>query len=301
MFQQFPVLIKGAGDLASGVALRLHRSGFRVVMTEIALPLTVRRSVAFGEAVFAGQTVVEGVAARRCTPDEVAGAWAEGAIPVLVDPAADSRTQIGPAILVDAIMAKANTGTRRADASLVVALGPGFVVGEDCHVVVETNRGHNLGRALWTGAAEPDTGEPGALPGAPANVTRVLRAPLAGYVQPRYAIGARIAPGAIIATVAGDQGARPVVAPFAGVLRGLVHPSVPVQSGMKIGDLDPRAQPEYCFTVSDKSLAVAGGVLEAILTFLQQRAAAPAPEQPSSVPATPAARPPRSSQKRRRR
>jgi xanthine dehydrogenase accessory factor len=285
MFQHLPVLIKGAGDLASGVALRLHRCGFPVVMTETAHPLAVRRTVAFAEAVYAGSTTVEGVTARCCTVAEIETVWADKAIAVLVDPEAAVRRVLQPPVVVDAIMAKHNTGTRRADAKLVVALGPGFSAGEDCHVVIETNRGHNLGRALWAGPAEPDTGQPGVLPGAPPNITRVLRAPLDGHVHAHFAIGDRTPAGAIIATVHGDEMARPVVAPFAGVLRGIVHPTAPVTAGMKIGDLDPRVQPAYCFTVSDKSLAIGGGVLEAILRFLREE---PAPGTPKkSHPAPP--------------
>lgn len=284
MFQQIPVLIRGAGDLASGVALRLHRSGFPVVMTELAHPLAVRRTVCFAEAVFAGHCLVEEVTGRRCLPTEVKTVWAAGALPVVVDPEAHVRAALKPAIVIDGIMAKQNLGTRLSDARLVVALGPGFTVGQDCHVVIETNRGHNLGRALWQGSAEADTGQPGVLSGVPPTLSRVLRAPQDGHVLAHFAIGDRVPSGAIIATVRGSQGTRPVVAPFAGVLRGLVHSSVAVRSGMKIGDLDPRAQRAYCFTVSDKSLAIGGGALEAILTFL--RAALP----PAGKPAPPTPR-----------
>lgn len=294
MFEHLPVLIKGAGDLASGVALRLHRSGFRVAMAEMAHPLAVRRAVAFAEAVFAGSTTVEEVTARRCAPGELQAVWAAGEIPVVVDPTAQVRLALKPPILVDGIMAKSNTGTRLDDAKLVVALGPGFTAGQDCHVVIETNRGHNLGRAIWSGPAEADTGQPGALAGAPPNVTRVLRAPQDGHVRGHFAIGDRVPAGAIVATVQGSAGSRPVVAPFAGVLRGIVHPDVPVYAGMKIGDLDPRARPEYCFTVSDKSLAVGGGVLEAVLMFCRQLAF-----RQTAVPAMPSH--PASPSRRRRR
>jgi xanthine dehydrogenase accessory factor len=283
MFQHIPVLIKGAGDLASGVAVRLHRSGFPVVMTELAHPLTVRRSVAFAEAVFAGETRVEEVQARCCLPADIKSVWAAGAIPVVVDPEAQMRAAAKPVIVVDAIMAKRNLGTRLSDARLVVALGPGFSAGQDCHVVIETQRGHNLGRALWQGSAEPDTGQPGTLPGMSPNLSRVLRAPQAGHVLAHFAIGDRVPSGAIIASVRGADRTRPVVAPFAGVLRGLIHADVPVVSSMKIGDLDPRARRDYCFTVSDKSLAIGGGVLEAILGFLRSAlppAAKPAPPAP---------------------
>jgi xanthine dehydrogenase accessory factor len=268
-------LIKGAGDLASGAALRLHRAGFPLVMTETARPLAVRRRVAFAQAVYDGTCQVEEVTARLCTPDEVATVLAAGELPVLVDPQTHSLVSLRPFALVDAVMAKRNTGTRLGDAPLVVALGPGFTVGVDCHAVVETNRGHNLGRVLWVGSAEPDTGTPGevpgAAPGAGGRASRVLRAPLAGQVEPLAAIGDRVAGGAVLALVRSPDGASAeVIAPFDGVLRGLIHPSVPVTGGMKIGDVDPRAERAHCFTVSDKSLAIGGGVLEAILTALQR-------------------------------
>jgi len=263
----FPlVLIKGAGDLASGVGLRLQRAGFPVVMTETPAPLAVRRRVAFAQAVFDGACTVEEVTGRRCNADEVQSVLAGGAIPVLVDPQAHSLAQLHPPVLVDAIMAKRNTGTHRDDAPFVVALGPGFTVGHDCHAIIETNRGHDLGRVLWHGSAEPDTGTPGELPGIGGKASRVLRAPLAGHVEALVEIGDRVSGGQILAVVHGSDGAvGEVAAPFDGVLRGIVHHSVTVQPGMKIGDVDPRAARGHCFTVSDKALAIGGGVLEAVL------------------------------------
>ena len=265
-FQRVLVLIKGAGDLASGLAYRLHCCGFTVVMTEIGRPLAVRRGVAFAQAVYGGEMTLHGVTARRV--DDVAAASAAlvaGIIPVLVDPQAACRVALRPAVLVDAIMTKANTGTRLEDAPLVIALGPGFVVDVDCHAVVETNRGHDLGRVLWSGSAMADTGVPGQVGGQTAR--RVLRSPCAGRLYPRQAIGNRVEAGEVVATVNGQE----VVAPFAGVLRGLIHESVPLTQGMKIGDVDPRAISQHCFSISDKSLAIAGGVLEAILSAPQMR------------------------------
>ena len=262
----YPVLIKGAGDLATGSALRLHCAGFPVVMTEVAAPLAVRRTVAFAQAVYDGACQVEGVAAQRATVAEVRPLWAARTIPVLVDPAAACRAQLQPAVIVDAIMAKQNTGTQRGDAPLVVALGPGFTAGSDCHAVIETQRGHYLGRVIWQGAAIPNTGTPGELPGAGVKLSRVLRAPVAGHVQPRFAIGECVPEGAIVATIAAEgQAVAEIRAPFAGVLRGLIHPAVHVPAGLKIGDLDPRAERDFCFTVSEKALAIGGGVLEAVL------------------------------------
>jgi xanthine dehydrogenase accessory factor len=271
MDKNWLVLIKGAGDLATGVAVRLHRAGFAVAMTELERPRTVRRTVAFAQAIFDGQQTVEGIMAQRCTVAEAAACLAQRVIPVMIDATAMACAVLRPSVLVDGIMEKRNTGTQIHDARLVLALGPGFVAGVDCHAVVETNRGHNLGRVIWQGGAEADTGEPGILPGATAQAGRVLRAPCAGFVQPCAAIGDLINSGATIALIE-REGHEPAViqAPFTGVLRGLIHASVPVTPGLKIGDLDPRAQREHCFTVSDKSLAIAGGVLEALLTYFDQ-------------------------------
>lgn len=262
------VLIKGAGDLGSGVAYRLRRGGFAVVMTELAQPFCVRRAVCFAEAVYTGETIVEGIRARRVdTLAETLATLAAEAIPVLVTPPADLLRALKPSVAVDAIMAKRNTGTHLADAALVIALGPGFTAGQDCHAIVETHRGHTLGRVLWQGQALADTGTPGPIEGYTA--TRVLRAPITGYVTPLYDIGERVKSGEIIARVGPKPGSDegiPVRALFPGVLRGLVHPACEVEAGRKIGDLDPRGEVSHCFTISEKSLAVAGGVLEAILS-----------------------------------
>lgn len=260
------VLIKGAGDLASGVAFRLHRAGFPVVMTELPQPLVVRRAVAFAEAVYAGETQVEGIVARRAeSADQVPALFAQGVIPVFVDPEGRLVSVLRPQVLVDGVMAKRNTGTRISDAPLVVALGPGFTAGVDCHAVIETNRGHNLGRVLWKGTAEPDTKEPAPVAGFRAQ--RVLRAPCDGVLRAHKAIGDWVKAGEVVAQVGDCE----IVAPFDGFLRGLIHDGVQVSAGLKVGDVDPRARREHCFTVSDKSLAIGGGVLEAILSAPQLR------------------------------
>jgi xanthine dehydrogenase accessory factor len=254
------ILIKGAGDLASGVAMRLHCCGFPVVMTELPNPLMVRRSLAFGEAVYDGRVRVEGIWARRV--EDLAGArqaLQAGEIPVWVDPQAGCREQLGPRVVVDAIMAKRNTGTQIDDAPVVIALGPGFSAREDCHAVIETNRGHHLGRVIYQGSAEPDTGEPGSIGGKTGE--RILRAPTGGILEARAEIGEWVAEGQSVAVIEGQM----VVSGTAGVLRGLVRSGIQVESGVKIGDVDPRAETSHCFTVSDKGLAIAGGVLEAIL------------------------------------
>jgi xanthine dehydrogenase accessory factor len=191
---------------------------------------------------------------------------AAGDIPVLIDPEGSALAVLQPVVVIDARMEKRNPGTRLSDAPLVLALGPGYSAGVDCHAVIETNRGHSLGRVIWQGSAEPDSGEPGSI-GLKTH-TRVLRAPADGHVRAHAAIGDVIGQGALIATV----GSAELRAPFAGALRGLIHERVRVRTGMKIGDLDPRALPGHCFTLSDKALAVGGGVLEAVLSAPQVRA-----------------------------
>lgn len=257
------VLIKGGGDLGTGVAWRLRRAGLLVLITELARPLVVRRAVAFASAVYAGAITIEGITARRVESFAASRTVLDaGEIPVLIDPTTRAREFFAPTILVDAVLAKRNTGTRRTDAPLVLALGPGFTPGADCHAVIETQRGHDLGRVLWNRPAEPNTGIPGEIGGKSAE--RVLRAPCAGIVLGKRAIGDQVTPADVIATV----GETPVRAPCEGIVRGLVHDGLAVTVGMKIGDVDPRAEREHCFTISDKALAVGGGVLEAALSWL---------------------------------
>jgi xanthine dehydrogenase accessory factor len=264
--QDAVVIVKGAGDLASGVIARLHRTGFLVIATELDQPTTVRRTVAFSEAVYAGEVEVEDIRARRLTaPGEVQQAWGDGVVPILIDPRWAIVQALRPAVVVDAIMAKRNLGTGLSDAEVVIGLGPGFTAGVDVHAVVETNRGHDLGRVLWQGSAEPDTGVPGLIGGH--SVERILRAPVAGVLRDGKAIGDRVEAGEVVCSVEGV----PVRASITGILRGILHPGLPVYPGMKIGDVDPRATRTHCFTISDKSLAIGGGVLEAVLYGLQQK------------------------------
>jgi xanthine dehydrogenase accessory factor len=219
--------------------------------------------VAFAEAVSAGEVTVEGVAARRLGDAAAALALARaGQVAVLVDPAGQALRGLRPSLVVDARLAKRNLGTTLSDAPLVIGLGPGFVAGHDCHAVVETLRGHHLGRVYWQGAAAADTGEPDAVLGHSGD--RVLRAPADGRWQARKQIGDPVAAGEVVATVDG----LPVVAPIPGVLRGIVRDGMVVSAGLKVGDVDPRGVREYCFTISDKARAVGGGVLEAVLAGL---------------------------------
>ena len=254
------VIIRGAGEMATGVAWRLVQSHFQVLLTEIPRPLAVRREVSFCEAVYDGTKTVEGVSAVLISSvDQAPGVWAEGQVPVLIDPDLSRSRALKPDILVDAIMAKRNLGTRMTAASWVIALGPGFEAGSEAHLVVETNRGHNLGRLYTRGAAEPDTGVPGTIGGISSN--RVLRAPASGIIKALKTIGEPVEESEPVAEVAG----RPVVAQIKGRLRGLIREGTPVSAGLKIGDVDPRGNPEYCHTISEKARAIGGAVLEGIL------------------------------------
>jgi xanthine dehydrogenase accessory factor len=261
-FQGGLVVVKGAGDLGTGVAYRLHRAGMAVVMTELAQPTAIRRAVAFAEAVYEREVTVEGMRARLV--DDLVSvrlALDHGVVPVLVDLQGDITRTLRPQGVVDARMAKSNLGTRMDEALLVVGLGPGFEAGRDVHAVIETARGHSLGRVIVAGQAEPNSGVPGAVGGQSEH--RVVRAPAAGAFQSMKRIGDVVEEGQTVAHVDG----RPVPARLAGVLRGILHDGLPVQPGMKVGDVDPRGVRDYCFTISDKALAIGGGVLEAILYF----------------------------------
>ncbi len=265
-FDDALVLIKGAGDLASGVAMRLYKCGFPIVMTELKRPTMVRRAVSFAEAVYDGEFTVEGITARLVKdPDAAREALRDEVIPILIDPSAASVSSLEPAVLVDAIMAKQNTGTSMQDAPLVIALGPGFTAGVDCHAVIETNRGHWLGRVLWTGSAEADTRVPGTISGR--KETRVLRSPADGTIELLTDVGALVTKDQTLAIVSG----LPVLAPFDGALRGIIHTGLVVQADLKIGDVDPRGDLAYCYAISEKSLAIGGAVLEAILTRAERR------------------------------
>jgi len=266
MGEELLVVVKGGGDLATGVAHRLHRAGIRVIITELPQPTVIRRPVAFASAVCAGEVTVEGVTARLV--DGLVQALAclnEGIIPVLVDPKAEVVRELRPDAVVDATVAKRNLGTCLTDAPIVVALGPGFTAGVDCHAVVETNRGHYLGRVITEGQAAPNTSVPGSVLGHAED--RVVRAPCAGIFRGEWRIGDRVEAGQIVARVDGE----PVVARISGVLRGLLADGSAVYAGMKVGDVDPRGVVEHCFTISDKARAVGGGVLEAILWLHRQR------------------------------
>jgi xanthine dehydrogenase accessory factor len=261
------VLIRGGGDLASGVALRLQRVGLRVVITELPQPLVVRRLASFAEAVYRGQFAVESVTARLASgAQEAMPILAGGEIAVLIDPFAECRHALQPTVIIDARMAKRSPELGIEAAPLVIGLGPGFVAGESCHAVIETMRGHTLGRVYWRGAAKPDSGIPESV--SEHRAERVLRAPADGALHAHVEIGDHVEADDLIAEV----DAHLVRAPFKGVLRGLLHPGLPVYRGLKIGDIDPRDDPSCCTTVSDKALAIGGGALEAILSRPDLRA-----------------------------
>ncbi len=253
------VLIRGAGDIATGIALRLYRAGMQVVMTDLPKPTAIRRTVSFSEAILKGETTVEDVKARAATVEEVSKVLAAGEIPVLADPDCKCRDILKPQVLVDAILAKRNLGTKITDATAVIAVGPGFTAGVDCHAVVETMRGHWLGRVIWDGSAQPNTAVPGLIGGYAGE--RVLRAPADGIFRQVLNIGDRVQPG----DAAGFVGDAPMTCTIGGILRGILPDGTPVHKGMKAGDVDPRCEEAHCHCASDKALAVGGGVLEAIL------------------------------------
>ena len=260
------VMIKGAGDIASGIALRLWRAGINVVMTDLPKPSSIRRTVCFSEAVYRGETKVEEVRARlAANAADALRLLEENILPVIVDPKAESAKELHPDVIVDAILAKENLGTAITDAPGVVGVGPGFTAGTDCHAVVETMRGHTLGRVITEGSPIPNTNIPGLIGGFAGE--RVLRAPADGIFRQTHEIGDTVQAGDVVATVEGE----PMCCTISGILRGLLADGTPVCKGMKAGDVDPRGEASYCRLVSDKALAIGGGVLEALLRFSEMR------------------------------
>jgi xanthine dehydrogenase accessory factor len=253
-------VIRGGGDLATGVAWRLTRAGIAVVVTELPEPLTVRRTVALSTAVTDGAVDIEGMIGRLAATSgdaaRIARQGSAGVVGVVVSP---TLPDLGADVVVDARLAKRNIDTSIGDASLVIGLGPGFTASVDCHAVVETMRGPHLGRVLWDGSAQPDTGTPGIVGGRGAD--RVVRAPVSGVVRWRRAIADLVDENDVLGTV----GDTPVRAPFAGLIRGLILDGREVSSGLKIGDVDPRLDQAACHEISDKALAIGGGVVEAVL------------------------------------
>lgn len=257
----FIALLRGGGDLASGVAYRLARCGAQVVITELEQPRAVRRLVSFSQAVYDGEIVIEGLRGRRVEGiDAVRETLERGEIAVMADPPAAIHAALRPHLLVDGRMIKRAPEPELHMARLVVGLGPGFTAGADCHAVIETMRGAYLGRVYWQGLAEADTGQPETVQGHQGD--RVIRAPVDGVLQAHARLGSHLDAGQPICSVDGHE----VTAPFAGNLRGLMMPGLQVRCGEKIGDLDPRDDPRLAHLISDKALAIGGGVLEAVLS-----------------------------------
>ena len=258
---ELTIVIKGAGEMASAAAWRLYMANFKkILMLEVANPLAVRRKVSFCEALHGGGQTVEGVKAVLAnTIEDIHRLWGQGRIAVAVDPQWLLLKQLGPKVVVDAILAKKNLGTRMMDAELVIGLGPGFIAGSDVHMVIETNRGHDLGRIITTGSAEANTGLPGSIAGITGE--RILRATAAGSFKATRSIGDIVTAGETIGTVAGQK----ISSRIDGVLRGLIRSGTAVTRGLKIGDVDPRGKKQYCFTISEKGRTIGGSILESVL------------------------------------
>ena len=269
MKQDALILVRGGGDLATGTIHRLWSAGLRVLVLEAEHPAAIRRQVSLCEAVYEGETTVEGLRAVRiealAQAEEV---WNQNAVPVLVDPKGESIAQARPDVLVDAILAKKNLGTTRDMAPLTIALGPGFVAGQDVDVVVETKRGHKLGRIIRAGSAAPNSGVPGVIGGYGAE--RVIHSPAAGVFRNRRAIADFVEAGETIALLETPEGETvPVTTQISGILRGLLRDGYPVPKGFKVADVDPRREElENCFLISDKARCIAGSVLELVAAEL---------------------------------
>ena len=275
------IVVRGAGDLATGTIHRLKKAGFRLLVLEAEHPAAIRRQVALSEAVYAGSARVEDVEAVRMDVDlaekknrkelleqEMERIWKKDGVPVLADPAGLSIAALRPAVVVDAILAKKNLGTTKEMAPLVIALGPGFTAGEDVDVVIETKRGHNLGRVIRSGSAVPNTGIPGIIGGY--GKERVMHAQAEGILRNAASIGDIVEARAVIAEIETENGTVPVEASLSGLLRGLIRDGYPVTKGFKIADIDPRKEElRNCFTISDKARCIAGSVLEVICGELE--------------------------------
>lgn len=260
------IIVRGGGDLATGTIYKLVQCGYSVLALETEHPSAIRRPVAFSECVYDGQSVVEGMCCRLARDaDDARTLLRERRGPILlVDPKGTSIAALRPRAVVDAILAKRNLGTTRQMAPTVIGLGPGFTAGADVHFVIETMRGHRLGRVLTEGSALPNTGIPGVIAGYGAQ--RVIHAPVGGTIHNIRAIGDLVTEGEPIASITHAGGVEPVPATLSGVLRGLIREGYPVTAGFKLADIDPRrSEQNNCFTISDKARCIAGGVLEALL------------------------------------
>lgn len=261
MWRKKLIVVRGGGDIATGTIYKLFQCGFPLLVLEISNPSCIRRTISFCEAVFDHEVQVEGVMARKVSSvQEAFSVYEEGAVPVMIDPDGKSIKELSPFAVVDAILAKKNLGTTMEDAPIVLGLGPGFEAGKDVHAVIETQRGHNLGRVIYDGSASPNTGIPGVIAGY--GKERVIHAPYEGVLHIEKQIGESVEQGEIIATIGG----KPVTATIPGIVRGMLREGFYTTKGFKMADIDPRlAEKENCHRISDKARCVAGGVLEAIL------------------------------------
>ena len=255
------VIIKSGGDIATGVIQKLYRVGFRVLALEAEKPTSIRRTVCFSEAIYEGKKTVEGITAIHVKNiKEIYDAWEKDFVPVIVDPIGLYVEKIKPLAVVDAILAKKNTGLKREMASITIGIGPGFVAGKDCNVAIESNRGHNMGKLIFEGAAESNTGIPGNIGGYTSD--RLLKSPDDGIITVKHDIGDFVKAGEVIAQVNNID----INAKIGGILRGLIRDGTFVTKGFKVGDVDPRVeQLNNFFTISDKAMAIGGAVLEAIM------------------------------------
>ena len=255
------IIVRGGGDLATGTIYKLHQCGYNVLILETARPTAIRREVSFCEAVYDGSYQVEDVICRRVdTKEQCERAWEKREVPLMIDPKGAMIKEMRPEAVVDAILAKKNLGTTKNMAGLTIALGPGFRAGEDVDYVIETKRGHRLGRVIEQGSAIANTGIPGMIGGFGAE--RVIHAPAAGMIHVLSPIGSIVEKGQTIATI----GEVSVYATLDGVLRGMIRDGFAVEKGLKIADIDPRIQEkENCTTISDKARCIAGGVLEVLV------------------------------------
>ena len=265
------IIVRGGGDLATGTIYKLKKSGFPVLILEVKNPSAIRRNVAFSEAIYQGQQTVEDMTCFRVDSLQQAENFLqEDKLTILVDPKGEAIARLKPVAVVDAIIAKRNLGTAKTMAPITVALGPGFVAGEDVDAVVETKRGHNLGRVIWSGSAAPNTGVPGLIGGF--GKERVMHSPAQGVLKNVKKITDTVTKGEVIAVIETDSDMVPVEASLDGILRGLIRDGYPVTKGFKIADIDPRSEEyENCFTISDKARCIAGGVLEAILQLKKEK------------------------------
>ncbi|SCI16129.1 selenium-dependent molybdenum cofactor biosynthesis protein YqeB [Romboutsia sp. 1001713B170207_170306_H8] len=261
------ILIRGAGDLASAVIHKLHMCGFKIVALEIEKPLAIRRNVAFSEAIYNGEVEVEGVYCKLCNSiSEIKDTLKDNKVALYIDPKGECINQIKPKVVVDCILAKKNTGTKKDMADLTIGLGPGFYAGENIDIAIETMRGHNLGRVIRNGRTIENTGIPGEINGV--SKDRVVYSQAQGTIYTYCEIGDIVEKGDIVAHINDDDGNKhEVIASISGVLRGIIRSGSYVKSNLKILDIDPRIdEVKNSFTISDKGRNIAGGVLEAILS-----------------------------------